>query len=1774
MKTSPFFKIRFWEDEQRSKVFVFIGDNHPASVKQLIQQIGKMGSVVALSKQEKQTLINVFGEEYEMHLGLNYTNKETKVVFIKGLINPEDNINWLKQKLYYYLHTHLSLMSHEDVYMWINKSFSVTSLVIQTFLNNCFKSEKRIATDYFSHNVVNYFGVLLPQIPSQFVDTVQARKYLEGIKVAHQTEPIFFHYTSEDFFEFVNYHPLLEGKRTSSSYDIVDKLSLSTYNPNLLESFDLQHIVDGCLNAIDVKTYKTLVGNSGSKKVSKFFPFSQSIRSSDYTSTTLKFVEDIEEAEKLIQEHNIQGGHNLDTFTNFLHVRVNELNPNKRQDLEILFEELNTSQEVPFIKYKAITNTYYKVHKESMFKLRNELLGKWTESIKVQPGKSSNLSYISLKVHYTKDIYCSVLIFDTLFYDVKFTFGSMMRETSTNILKFMTKIDGIIKKVQSVFPDASIPLIDVRFLTNPQSISNTKVLRWLSTNSIKSDKHNLNYGNFIKVIKNRMFSYFNIINNPNKNILHLQYKKIDNYLKFENIQVYITNHFIVNRGDMIKNIQREFNLSPEEAEREYEKWTSQNELEMFKMGDKTFIKPKNDNYVNVKIRLTSSIDLNFNIEGAKSHITQDRIIHLLLVLMDMSHEKILEKKNVHDTRIDAIIYGNSSSNVGNSGLFMSPPKLSRRSSAKRNDDDFADLDLGGLEDYEDVGEMFEDFDDLKALEEEFLKDLQNEEKLNIKGATKKISKGSTQDEDEDENAKTGDEDSIMKSYFMNMLKSADKDLIDYKVPKGQKVLKRYSTVCQWNDRRQPVVVNKNELEKIQGFQKDIRFVKTGSTQELQNKNFYICPQVWCPKSKVALTYKDFKEKYNESCPYPDVEEKPILLTNHYWGKGDVGTTREHFPGFLDPKTHPARMCLPCCFKKEAKEGSRNKQNENTCKNQFNEEVTHEEETEVFGNEKYILGEIFVPLEPFRYGLLPKEFNELVGSKACGNGLDGKGLMNDKTDCVLRRGVNQKNQSFLNALISVLDNPAITTLQSFVDNFQAHISIEQFVALENGKIMKLFIKKEYDIFSKTNFSAFSNWFLSKEQTRYIEMFKLKDIANELREVVDGDGFMSNNLTTKSKRSIVREFLIFSAYKQFLTYMSDMSIDKHHNLLIDYVQSEHTWLNVNHYNVVVVEYDPTEGKTHMICPFNRNASDVFDLTDPFVFIFKQNNYYEPLCYVKIKNGNINAKTKFSINANPVGIRRLIQYYMKNCSVNTSLETATDLEIFLEVLIGHKIKRYVVDYSFQVCGFLISKINLFVPLRNKVDIYNLNRTEFVYYDELPKYKCRLDQKTIQTIFAKIFNHTNDKFYIPTYYYRDSEQQLVGFILSDKYFVPTNFDEVKHESVVISRFDDDLNIFVEYERTNARTERVTRDQQIQRYFRTFSTLLEDFITSHKSLNMEYVFIKDSDNPFPKEYKRKKLLEIAHKALKHDEFKEYLQKHIDIEKFTRHFIENILQSSGSQHSVMMRQLFGVKRKFKKQDYELMFDQKDVAEDKIREKIKFIQNPHAALMERVDKYMRDYVFEFAEKTEMSYFSKYLTPEITIDFVPYKFRKLLHGFNVITYNDNVPYTTDTLFDMFLCICKAKKITTATDVATLRHLMKQKMVYSYRNDTLTAFYDNQSYKHTAKLMRMRSHNLENNVVVMDSMTYFPSYFELSFLVEIVRVRVIVVGRQTKTNATGIALFPQKDLYNRYTRFVILHEYYDRFNYRDVFAFTIKDYTSGTPRIIMRRHELPKDILKYLI
>lgn len=1744
-------KIRSWFDKDAYATFVFIGSNIENDAKVILSDLSKsVHNKKQISGRELKVLVDIFGKDYYKRLSLGDA-KQRSITFVYSSIHLDDNVSWLKRKLYSHLHNYSNqqMESHGDIFLWVNKKVPVSQYMLQTFITNVFKHDKTIAFSAFSTYVKNVFGITVTDPQTQFVDRNLALYLLKDIHSAKFAESLCFKYTNDIYFEYLNYNPLNADLNIDAS-----ALNIMTQDSMLLESFGMDSLVDDCINLMTLSNFRkylnalpsSITPVSKQLLIDKYFPEAKVSKTHEYHVNTLKFIDNIEHVEDIIYtniaKHNI-AKQNIGSYVNFLHIRINEVNFNVKQDLEGLFETFTTSTFIPFIKFRSFNNNYYKVYKDSVTNnvFRHNLETKWTEQSNLSSGKISDTSYIQFKIQYTKDVYCTLVVFDNLCYDVKFSFGSSMRETQKDVLKFVDNIDSIVDKIRKVYPTQYIPYINRHLF---DSVSNndetTKILRWLTTNSIKSENTIINFSNFSHVIQNKMSSFFNIIRNPNKNILHLQYKKVDNYLKYENIQVFITNNFTKDRDEMLRRITTEFVMTRDDAEKELEKWLSQNELKLFVVGDKVFMKARNDNYVNVKIKLSTSIDLNFNIEGVKSNSVHNRIINLLVVLIELAQDKQDKVKGLETAKVDSIVFGVSAT----------------PSDTPKQDTEIFDLDEE-FDSYDDFGDLFEDDDELKALEAEFLRDTISQPSSD-KQATPELN-----DNDID-NLDGANEDDMMKSYFMNMLKSADRELIDYKVPKGDKSQKRYSTVCQWNDRRQPVVVNQNEFDKVQQYHKGIKYVKTGSTPELQEKNYYICPQVWCPKSKIALTYKDFKDKYNEKCPDPSVQEKPILLTNHYWGKGEKGMTREHFPGFLDAFTHPKKLCLPCCFKKEAKQGSKNMQKENMCKNQWNSTENDEEEIEVVGNEKYIKADIVVPLETSRFGLLPKDISSTIKNHYCGNGLDGKGLMNDKTDCVLRKGVSQKSQSFLNALIPLLDNPAIASVQSFVEMFNKHVSVERFIGLENGKILKLFINREFDIYNKVNFTSFVKWFL--KQSNYIKKFRLfavaKELAMHLKENQSSCTFTTTGLTTY--KSVIREFLIYNAYTHFLQYVSDSSIEKNYQFLIDFVQTETEWLNINHYNVIVIEHDISENKTFMVCPFNRDARNAFEYTDPFIIILKQNNYYEPLYHVKINHGDLKTTSSFLFKHAPKGIKKMIKFYMQNCSLDELAVSSHDIDIIIQTL-GYTVKYYVIDYTFRVCGYLLTSNNLFIPIKDKVDVNSLN-AEFIYYDEVSKYKCTLNAKQIEDVFYQLYKRTKDPFYkLNDIIKSNDEKRIVGVFINQDYFVPIDYNETEDLKYISDLLQDDLNIFIDDEIVDARKARIQKDIEKRKRYQHLVHEINSYIDKHPEIKKEIDFIMSRGNPFPRDYLRTRLIKIVHKISKQSDLVNKQDKHGELMKITSQYVEELFQASGNTQNIILRQLFGLKKKFKKAAYELFFDQKDVIDGKLAEKIKVLRNPYVSLIERLDRHLKEYVYEEKEYDELYYFKRYIHPSTIYEDVPYKFRKILANHLLVAYDK---YTTSTIYHLFLMICKTRQLTQITDIGMLREAVYQAISHSYKDGNVEMLVSNPSFIYTEKMMKIKKRTLDSIIQVVDAMTYYPSFYELFVLSRIAKINVIIIGRKNKDNMEGVEMY-----FNNSSKYIMFEHSYDRFNYYDVFKMVVKDPKGKLPKLIIRKQEVNQKIMDLL-
>jgi hypothetical protein len=1024
------YKIRLWSSDKSFKVFVFIGNDISVELKEILTKIE--GSEKLLLN-DKKKLEKHFGATYLNILGLNLSNNP---IYLFNIINHDDNINIVSKKIIVYLHKYTKITRQEDIYLWAYKNVIKDINIDSSFISNCFKKESKISFEYFKECIYNYFGVNITDDGFNMIDKQIALKLISNIKTTTVIEPILYKYIYDGFFEYIQYNPNLININ-DSNIDKIKTFTLSSYSSIILSSFEIK---DNLLELITIND----ISDDTIKSI--YFPMHKNVNTIDFKAIE-KFIKQLDEIENEINNYTLTHKYQTNTYITFLSLKGNDVNFNTKVNLSILFDKIHTDNNLIFVKYKSLNNIFYKIHKESIIKIASKDLEKWT-IYKSGTGKIINNTYIIIKFKFGSNSWATLTLSDILAYDIKFNISVDEKAIIEDVYLFYNKINKFIKSIKYLYPDASMPLI---------TEENLKIINLVTYNVIGLEKKTVKFDNIDKIITNKMYPYFNIIPNPDKNILHLQYKKVDNYVKYDNIQLFITQHFGMSKDNLIAKLMEVYVLSKEESEKEYDKWTNKNEVEFVTTGNNesgsTKIKPKNDNFVNLKLKINEVIDTKFIITGLHDYHTQNVLSHLIEILLDLTNQKI-KKNNVDITTFDEQMFNEQKTN-----------------NIVFNDIDIdKDLDISSDYNEDEVDELDEIDAEFAALELEFKNEKQanaQEEINEISTPIEKIKKGKAP------------------GPILGFLKEADKKLFDYPSAEGKKRTD-YPSSCGWTDTRQPMVISETEKNKIDkefpnGYD---GYAKTGSTPQLAKKNFYICPKVWCPKSRVAISYADY-QKNNNKCPYPEIDEEPVLFNKTFWGKDDATSlNRKHYIGFLKDSTHPNHLCLPCCFKLSP---SDKKKKQETCTTNYtNTEnqtipkttIATAKDIDIIGNEKYIKGEHYFPLEPSRLGLLPRELTELLGNKKCGTRHDGTGLLENGTKCFLRKGINHSTNSFISCILSILDLP-FSSDDELLKFIIKNINIQKYLALENGKIIRLFINVNFDIHNSENFKEFQKWFLNQE-----------------------------------------------------------------------------------------------------------------------------------------------------------------------------------------------------------------------------------------------------------------------------------------------------------------------------------------------------------------------------------------------------------------------------------------------------------------------------------------------------------------------------------------------------------------------------------------------------------------------------------------------------------------------------------------------------------------------
>jgi hypothetical protein len=1111
------------------------------------------------------------------------------------------------------------------------------------------------------------------------------------------------------------------------------------------------------------------------------------------------------------------------------------------------------------------------------------------------------------------------------------------------------------------------------------------------------------------------------------------------------------------RSEIVKKIQDYFMMTINEAENEYDVWIVKNDR---KTGDRQNKPPVtfgwHSNNTTIKVKLTDSIDTKVLISGVKNIRFLTRIKYLLSVLFDLSKQ----------TEIDFVA-----------------PKLKVIEDNSPNviqDSELRDMD-----------------DDMDSDDEEFMKQLQELEKED---------KQKPRVDAEPEPKQKGPRK--IQKYVLNKLREADPTLFDYEVVKDKK-RKDFPSICGWTDTRQPMVISKEEKDDIDkrfpGAYDD--FLQAGSTSELANKNYYICPKIWCTTSRVAMNYEQFKKNGNK-CPIPDEE---VVLFNKYWSKDEkTALTAAHHIGLLNDDIHPAGFCLPCCFKKPMKQKINRGCRIGDESDKAKEPVDDLEDD--MGNEKYIKDGSYFPLQNNRFGLLPEGLQDILGTGHCGSRYNGAGLMENGKTCYLRHGINQTGTSFLNCIEEMLNNGVDIT--STVINT---LGVDAFIALENGKLMKMFIDNSLNIQNDTDYTSFIEWMNTSTVAKpYMERFGLTDIEKKPR----------------SDPNLMRDFLIYGSYKNFIEYMKSSTTIKNHILLLDLIHTDVVNINTSNKHFIIFDVDPVTNEAKIICPYHKNVAEVLNVnTQKICFIVKVNNLYEPICQLTVGAGLINTLYEFNFHEMNPKMKMLVKKYINGCGRSNKdvVVNGENLATHFEAK-GYDIKAFVVQYDFKISGLVLQN-DLYIPFLYEFNFDYLSKRNFMYYDALVNVECKLSLDEIDNIYEIARKFTkNDLYQIHTVLY-DANEDLLALKLKNDILIPLN---VASSNVLLRNLENDLYIFTDVFDEDDRLKIIGQDKAATDAYSRFYKDAKNRLTTDNTLRQQVDFLLSDVNPLPDSFKRDKLMSLlaTDKRSMRYAFKfttELLNKYIRESKITNGFTSI--------------------------DSELLLEQGEMHTNVFKTIIENRRNPFKMIIEHIENQELNFM-DINDIYNIIYTNSLIPDSSSFKDLPINQRTQLRSFKVL---ENAKYDPSWLYAHFVNLSKFIYPNRFINIETLKSIIRKRIIDDYDTSEIDIFLSNEPFRG-----KKEKPSLKRCLEVFDSVDYYPSLYEMLIMCSVVAVNTVIIARKTRKYPDGVYVTNQP-----YPYFVFLKETYDRVSKHFYYEMIVKNKQT----YLLKRSQIPSAFLKYI-
>ena len=461
----------------------------------------------------------------------------------------------------------------------------------------------------------------------------------------------------------------------------------------------------------------------------------------------------------------------------------------------------------------------------------------------------------------------------------------------------------------------------------------------------------------------------------------------------------------------------------------------------------------------------------------------------------------------------------------------------------------------------------------------------------------------------------------------------------------------YSRMCPSQSKRQPVILTKDEIQKLSQEKNNTlmgKFVndeyngpdalKYGSSPD--NQYYYMCPRYWCLLTNSIVTEKQLKEGV---CGGKDAiipkGAKKVPKGKSIFEFYDDKTTR--YPGFHKENT-PGGLCIPCCYNSWDKPAQTNRREK--CKGDIVNEP--KKESTLKEGDQYIKGPEKYPLGANRWGYLPfaiQKFLQEININ-CQISKNNTNLKPFHT-CLLRYGVeNIPNQSFISCI-------ANTLFYAEKDEITKKAKITKFIPdakyeVPSIEIMKTIILKSITIDTFITFQngdlieIFSDNTINVDESQYFQ----SKLYNKIQDI--------SNISYREEKMIFFKKVIQS-FENFKLFLLDKTIVIDYTYLWDIICMPNPLLFSNGINLIILEIldNDITNNVELICPTNHYSNNIYDSRKPTLLMIKHDTFFEPIYAYRSEEKRISITKLFTeTDPNlPVTLRnvfrKVIQPILKN-------------------------------------------------------------------------------------------------------------------------------------------------------------------------------------------------------------------------------------------------------------------------------------------------------------------------------------------------------------------------------------------------------------------------------------------------------------------------------------------------------------------------------------------------